>query len=193
MGYRDRNRKGQIAKKNIQLKNFQELHLQQAISAQHASSTGEVHVAPDQFNIPIPSVSAAVGTEIFQCTRPKNYKPPKQYVKVQNTLNLEPEQPDYDMDGEDEAWLKQQSSRIEIEDRQFEKIMDRLEKQSEHRVHKSFWKRFFNLMQIFEGCVTGRSETSAAGRRRRFSDRRLRLLAEQAATDGATPIIYFFT
>lgn len=66
-----------------------------------------------------------------------------------DTLNLEPEQPDYDMDGEDEAWLKQQSSRIEIEDRQFEKIMDRLEKQSEHRVRKTIFEFFkffcFNL------------------------------------------------
>lgn len=50
-------------------------------------------------------------------------------------MNLEEELPDYDLDSDDERWLNNQASKgLEITERQFERMMDRLEKSSEHQV-----------------------------------------------------------
>jgi hypothetical protein len=74
-----------------------------------------------------------------------------QTINILDDLNIEPE-PDYDMDAEDEKWMEQQMAReLEITPIKFERIMDRLEKHSEHNVifYVIFSRFKFKLLVVY--------------------------------------------
>ncbi|CAK1548983.1 unnamed protein product [Leptosia nina] len=91
-----------------------EHHLQRAISG-----TGLI--------IPTPEVCQA-DIEFYERCYPPDYKMPKQHIHMQ-PLWEEQETPEYDIDSEDERWLKQQRH-PELTELKFEQMMDKLEKSS---------------------------------------------------------------
>ncbi|XP_047524074.1 uncharacterized protein LOC125062301 isoform X2 [Pieris napi] len=91
-----------------------EHHLQRAISG-----TGLI--------IPTPEVCQA-DVEFYERCYPSDYKMPKQHIHMQ-PLWEEQETPEYDIDSEDERWLKQQRH-PELTELKFEQMMDKLEKSS---------------------------------------------------------------
>ncbi|XP_045530793.1 uncharacterized protein LOC123718405 isoform X2 [Pieris brassicae] len=91
-----------------------EHHLQRAISG-----TGLI--------IPTPEVCQA-DLEFYERCYPPDYKMPKQHIHMQ-PLWEEQETPEYDIDSEDERWLKQQRH-PELTELKFEQMMDKLEKSS---------------------------------------------------------------
>ncbi|XP_054706562.1 enhancer of polycomb homolog 1-like [Uloborus diversus] len=103
-----------------------EHHLQRAISAQQAyGHTGELVIpTPEVYNVP-----KHIKDELY----PMTYKSSRQLIHVQ-PFSMDQDIPDYDMDSEDEAWLSQQTERLDISPLQFEEIMDRLEKSSGQQV-----------------------------------------------------------
>ncbi|XP_034838529.1 uncharacterized protein E(Pc) isoform X2 [Maniola hyperantus] len=92
-----------------------EHHLQRAISG-----TGLI--------IPTPEVCQVSDVEFYERCYPPDYKMPKQHIHMQ-PLWEEQETPEYDIDTEDERWLKQQR-RPELTELKFEQMMDKLEKSS---------------------------------------------------------------
>ncbi|CAD6199913.1 unnamed protein product [Caenorhabditis auriculariae] len=105
-----------------------ESHLQDAIVAQQASTSG---VQVDSHVIPTPKVFP-VPQDRYDRTYKVRNKPIKhtstaKYIRVHAWLSLDKEEPDYDADSEDEEWM---SSRPHIERRTLEKIFDVLEAQS---------------------------------------------------------------
>ncbi|CAH2229354.1 jg17103 [Pararge aegeria aegeria] len=90
-----------------------EHHLQRAISG-----TGLI--------IPTPEVCQVSDVEFYERCYPPDYKMPKQHIHMQ-PLWEEQETPEYDIDTEDERWLKQQR-RPELTELKFEQMMDKLEK-----------------------------------------------------------------
>ncbi|CAB3375608.1 Hypothetical predicted protein [Cloeon dipterum] len=58
---------------------------------------------------------------------PADYKMPKQLIHMQPFL-IDQEVPEYDMDSDDEAWIREQSKKMDINPLKFEEMMDRLEK-----------------------------------------------------------------
>ncbi|XP_067949506.1 enhancer of polycomb homolog 1-like isoform X2 [Watersipora subatra] len=102
-----------------------EHHLQRALSAQQVYGTSQALV------IPIPDIDDA--RRQYEQIYPTNYKPPKQYIHAQ-TYGVDQEIPDYDIDSEDEAWLENQSKKMEITPKVFEEMIDRLEKGSGQQV-----------------------------------------------------------
>lgn len=115
-----------------------EFHLQQAINARLTTSLGtavaeEVKPSSSSALIPIPKFeNAATAFHLYQ----NNYRQPKQLIRVQASLSLAPEFPDYNLDDDDERWIAYTSERLKLDmpPLQFEKIMDTLEKQSEYKV-----------------------------------------------------------
>lgn len=101
-----------------------ELHLQEVIVAQQASTSGG---KGDNPVIPTPKVYP-IKEERYNCVYPAQ-SPLKndQYIKVQAWVSLDQEEPDYDYDSEDEKWLKE---RPHIDERSFEKVFDAFEAQS---------------------------------------------------------------
>lgn len=102
-----------------------EHHLQRAISAQQVYGDKKVMV------IPVPE--AEVGVEYYNNVYKKSFRLPKQYIHNQaQALNsiMEQERPDYDMDSDDERWVRETNKRtgLEISEIQFEEMIDRLEK-----------------------------------------------------------------
>ncbi|XP_050673544.1 enhancer of polycomb homolog 1 isoform X2 [Leptidea sinapis] len=91
-----------------------EHHLQRAISG-----SGLI--------IPTPEVARA-DVMFYERCYPPDYKMPKQHIHMQ-PLWEEQETPEYDMDSEDERWLKQQRL-PELTELKFEQMMDKLEKSS---------------------------------------------------------------
>ncbi|XP_059471496.1 enhancer of polycomb homolog 1 [Neocloeon triangulifer] len=78
--------------------------------------------------IPTPEVIDIVESTTFESLYPADYKMPKQLIHMQPFL-IDQEVPEYDMDSEDEAWIKeQQSKKMDISPDKFEEMMDRLEK-----------------------------------------------------------------
>ncbi len=74
---------------------------------------------------------------------------------------MEQDIPDYDMDAEDEEWMKKHSKNFEITELQFEEMMDRLEKGSGQQVHKRTWIKWLwkgSPNGLFE-VVSQRSES----------------------------------
>ncbi|XP_038045377.1 enhancer of polycomb homolog 1-like [Patiria miniata] len=102
-----------------------EHHLQRAISAQ------QVYGSANQLVIPTPDFETSVN--YYEDLYDASYKQPKQYVHVQ-PLSMEQDIPDYDMDAEDEEWMRKHSKTFEITKLQFEEMMDRLEKGSGQQV-----------------------------------------------------------
>ncbi|RVE52341.1 hypothetical protein evm_002979 [Chilo suppressalis] len=92
-----------------------EHHLQRAISG-----TGLI--------IPTPEVCEVSDLEFYERCYPPDYKMPKQHIHMQ-PLWEEQEAPEYDIDSEDERWLKQQRH-PELNEWKFEQMMDKLERSS---------------------------------------------------------------
>lgn len=99
-----------------------ESHLQEAILAQQASTSG---IAVENHVIPTPKVYP-VDSGYYDSLYPVQPAPSiNQLIKVQASLSLGNEEPDYDIDSEDEAWLAERGGLIEKSD--FEKMMELLE------------------------------------------------------------------
>ncbi|XP_041988612.1 uncharacterized protein LOC121740009 isoform X2 [Aricia agestis] len=92
-----------------------EHHLQRAISG-----TGLI--------IPTPEVCQVTDVDFYERCYPPDYKMPKQHIHMQ-PLWEEQETPEYDIDTEDEKWLKQQRH-PELTELKFEQMMDKLERSS---------------------------------------------------------------
>ncbi|KHJ96750.1 hypothetical protein OESDEN_03287 [Oesophagostomum dentatum] len=101
-----------------------ESHLQDAILAQQASTSG---VRVDNHVIPTPKVFP-VEANRYDEIYPVQPPPPKNsLIKVQAWLALDKEEAEYDVDSEDECWL---SERPHIDPRALERIFDTLEAKS---------------------------------------------------------------
>uniref|UniRef100_A0A4W4E675 Enhancer of polycomb homolog n=1 Tax=Electrophorus electricus TaxID=8005 RepID=A0A4W4E675_ELEEL len=99
-----------------------EHHLQRAISAQQVY--GEKR---DNMVIPVPEAESNI--PYYESLYPGEFKMPKQLIHIQ-PFSVDPEQPDYDLDTEDEAFVNRLQKRLEVGALQFEQMMDRLEKGS---------------------------------------------------------------
>ncbi|KAG7487477.1 hypothetical protein MATL_G00023950 [Megalops atlanticus] len=99
-----------------------EHHLQRAISAQQVY--GEKR---DNMVIPVPEAESNIA--YYESLYPGEFKMPKQLTHIQ-PFSLDAEQPDYDLDSEDEAFVNKLKKKMEISPLQFEEMIDRLEKGS---------------------------------------------------------------
>lgn len=102
-----------------------EHHLQRAISAQ------QVYGSANHLVIPTPEATECVAyyDELYEA----NVRQGKQYIHMQ-PLSMEQDIPDYDMDEEDENWVKKQAQVFDLTPFKFEIMMDRLEKGSGQKV-----------------------------------------------------------
>ncbi|KAM9322555.1 enhancer of polycomb homolog 1-like isoform 2-T2 [Pholidichthys leucotaenia] len=99
-----------------------EHHLQRAISAQQVY--GEKR---DNMVIPVPEAESNI--TYYDSLYSGDYKMPKQLIHIQ-PFSLDTEQPDYDLDSDDEAFVLKLKRKMEISFLQFEEMIDRLEKGS---------------------------------------------------------------
>ncbi|XP_062859013.1 enhancer of polycomb homolog 1 [Trichomycterus rosablanca] len=99
-----------------------EHHLQRAISAQQVY--GEKR---DNMVIPVPEAESNIS--YYESLYPGDFKMPKQLIHIQ-PFSLDAEQPDYDLDSEDEAFVNRLKKKMEVGVLQFELMIDRLEKGS---------------------------------------------------------------
>ncbi|XP_073347021.1 enhancer of polycomb homolog 1-like isoform X1 [Pagrus major] len=99
-----------------------EHHLQRAISAQQVY--GEKR---DNMVIPVPEAESNI--TYYESLYPGDYKMPKQLIHIQ-PFSLDTEQPDYDLDSDDDAFVNKLKKKMEISLLQFEEMIDRLEKGS---------------------------------------------------------------
>ncbi|XP_046709784.1 enhancer of polycomb homolog 1 isoform X1 [Silurus meridionalis] len=99
-----------------------EHHLQRAISAQQVY--GEKR---DNMVIPVPEAESNIS--YYESLYPGDFKMPKQLIHLQ-PFSLDAEQPDYDLDSEDEAFVNRLKKKMEVGVLQFEQMIDRLEKGS---------------------------------------------------------------
>ncbi|KAJ4942767.1 hypothetical protein JOQ06_005281 [Pogonophryne albipinna] len=99
-----------------------EHHLQRAISAQQVY--GEKR---DNMHIPVPEAESDI--TYYESLYPGEFKMPKQLIHIQ-PFSLDAEQPDYDLDSEDDAFVSKLKKKMEISFLQFEEMIDRLEKGS---------------------------------------------------------------
>ncbi|XP_037618558.1 enhancer of polycomb homolog 2 isoform X2 [Sebastes umbrosus] len=99
-----------------------EHHLQRAISAQQVFREKKENMV-----IPVPEADS--NTTYYYRLYKGDVNVPKQLIHIQ-PLGLDPEQPDYDMDSEDETLLNRLNRKTEIRPLQFETMVDRLEKSS---------------------------------------------------------------
>uniref|UniRef100_A0AAY4AGA8 Enhancer of polycomb homolog n=1 Tax=Denticeps clupeoides TaxID=299321 RepID=A0AAY4AGA8_9TELE len=99
-----------------------EHHLQRAISAQQVY--GEKR---DNMVIPVPEAESNIA--YYETLYPGEFKMPKQLIHIQ-PFSLDAEQPDYDMDAEDDAFVGKLQKKMELGALQFEEMIDRLEKGS---------------------------------------------------------------
>ncbi|XP_072296637.1 enhancer of polycomb homolog 1-like [Eucyclogobius newberryi] len=99
-----------------------EHHLQRAISAQQVY--GEKR---DNMVIPVPEAESNI--PYYDSLYPGEFKMPKQLIHLQ-PFSLDTEQPDYDLDSDDEAFVLKLKKKMEISLLQFEEMIDRLEKGS---------------------------------------------------------------
>jgi len=100
-----------------------EHHLQRAISAQQVYGDAKVMV------IPVPE--AEISLDMYNNMYKKTFRLPKHYIHNQaQALIMEQERPDYDLDSEDEKWLRETNEKASLEFSclQFEEMLDRLEK-----------------------------------------------------------------
>ncbi|KAJ8010289.1 hypothetical protein DPEC_G00073490 [Dallia pectoralis] len=99
-----------------------EHHLQRAISAQQVY--GEKR---DNMVIPVPEAGSNIA--YYESLYPGDFKMPKQLIHIQ-PFSLDTEQPDYDLDSDDEAFVIKLRKKMDITLLQFEEMIDRLEKGS---------------------------------------------------------------
>ncbi|MEQ2188677.1 hypothetical protein GOODEAATRI_017467, partial [Goodea atripinnis] len=118
-----------------------EHHLQRAISAQQVY--GEKR---DNMVIPVPEAESNI--TYYDSLYPGDYKMPKQLIHIQRkaagdsdpaqlcefAFSLDTEQPDYDLDLDDEAFVNKLKKKMDISYLQFEEMIDRLEKGSGQQV-----------------------------------------------------------
>ncbi|XP_053569834.1 enhancer of polycomb homolog 1 isoform X2 [Bombina bombina] len=100
----------------------EEHHLQRAISALQVY--GEKR---DNMVIPVPEAESNIA--YYESVYPGEFKMPKQLIHIQ-PFSLDAEQPDYDMDSEDDAFMNKLKKKMDISPLQFEEMIDRLEKGS---------------------------------------------------------------
>ncbi|XP_018613372.2 enhancer of polycomb homolog 1-like isoform X2 [Scleropages formosus] len=100
----------------------EEHHLQRAISAQQVY--GEKR---DNMVIPVPEAESNIS--YYDSLYPGEFRMPKQLIHIQ-PFSLDTEQPDYDLDSDDEAFVNKLRKKMEITPLQFEEMIDRLEKGS---------------------------------------------------------------
>ncbi|XP_049930608.1 enhancer of polycomb homolog 1-like isoform X2 [Epinephelus moara] len=77
--------------------------------------------------IPVPEAESNI--TYYESLYPGDYKMPKQLIHIQ-PFSLDTEQPDYDLDSEDDAFVNKLKKKMEISFLQFEEMIDRLEKGS---------------------------------------------------------------
>ncbi|XP_056248314.1 enhancer of polycomb homolog 1-like isoform X2 [Seriola aureovittata] len=77
--------------------------------------------------IPVPEAESNI--TYYDSLYPGDYKMPKQLIHIQ-PFSLDTEQPDYDLDSDDEAFVIKLKKKMEISFLQFEEMIDRLEKGS---------------------------------------------------------------
>ncbi|XP_032090381.1 enhancer of polycomb homolog 1 isoform X2 [Thamnophis elegans] len=77
--------------------------------------------------IPVPEAESNIA--YYESIYPGEFKMPKQLIHIQ-PFSLDAEQPDYDLDSEDEAFVNKLRKKIDISPLQFEEMIDRLEKGS---------------------------------------------------------------
>lgn len=100
-----------------------EHHLQRAISAQ------QVYGDTQQLVIPTPDTEE-IKDRVVEFLYHDPFKQPKQYIHVQ-AFNFEEELPEYDMDSEDEEWLRNFNKKKELlTPFRFEQFLDQLERNS---------------------------------------------------------------
>lgn len=99
-----------------------EHHLQRAISAQQVY--GEKR---DNMVIPVPEAESNIA--YYESLYPGDFRMPKQLIHIQ-PFSLDTEQPDYDLDSEDEAFVNKLKKKMDVGALQFEEMIDRLEKGS---------------------------------------------------------------
>ncbi|XP_078259485.1 enhancer of polycomb homolog 2 isoform X1 [Rhinoraja longicauda] len=99
-----------------------EHHLQRAISAQQVFREKRENMV-----IPVPEAESNVS--YYDRLYRGEFKVPKQLIHIQ-PINLDSEQPDYDMDSEDEILFNRLNRKVEMKPLQFEEMFDRLEKAS---------------------------------------------------------------
>ncbi|XP_070800730.1 enhancer of polycomb homolog 1 isoform X8 [Pituophis catenifer annectens] len=99
-----------------------EHHLQRAISAQQVY--GEKR---DNMVIPVPEAESNIA--YYESIYPGEFKMPKQLIHIQ-PFSLDAEQPNYDLDSEDEAFVNKLKKKIDISPLQFEEMIVQLEKGS---------------------------------------------------------------
>ncbi|XP_076837540.1 enhancer of polycomb homolog 1b isoform X2 [Brachyhypopomus gauderio] len=99
-----------------------EHHLQRAISAQQVY--GEKR---DNMVIPVPEAESNIS--YYESLYPGDFKMPKQLIHLQ-PFSLDTEQPDYDLDVDDEAFITKLRKKMDLGALQFEEMIDRLEKGS---------------------------------------------------------------
>ncbi|KAM3608168.1 uncharacterized protein V6R79_020363 [Siganus canaliculatus] len=103
-----------------------EHHLQRAMSAQQVFRDKKDHMV-----IPVPQ--AETNTTYYDRLYRGDVRIPKHLIHIQS-LALDLELPDYDMDSEDETVLNRLNRRVELRPLQFETMVDRLEKASTHQL-----------------------------------------------------------
>uniref|UniRef100_A0A673X3S7 Enhancer of polycomb homolog 1 n=1 Tax=Salmo trutta TaxID=8032 RepID=A0A673X3S7_SALTR len=81
----------------------------------------------DNMVIPVPEAGSNIA--YYESLYPGDFKMPKQLIHIQ-PFSLDTEQPDYDLDSEDEAFVNKLKKKMEITSLQFEEMIDRLEKGS---------------------------------------------------------------
>ncbi|XP_063741511.1 enhancer of polycomb homolog 1-like isoform X2 [Eleginops maclovinus] len=77
--------------------------------------------------IPVPEAESNI--TYYESLYPGEFKMPKQLIHIQ-PFSLDAEQPDYDLDSEDDAFVNKLKKKMEISFLQFEEMIDRLEKGS---------------------------------------------------------------
>ncbi|XP_034744594.1 enhancer of polycomb homolog 1-like isoform X3 [Etheostoma cragini] len=81
--------------------------------------------------IPVPEAESNI--TYYESLYPGEFKMPKQLIHIQ-PFSLDTEQPDYDLDSEDDAFVNKLKKKMEISFLQFEEMIDRLEKGSGQQV-----------------------------------------------------------
>ena len=113
-----------------------EKHLQDILESQEASYTKKPD-KDDLLVIPTPEVYVASDfDDIYRDMYKGSYKPPRQYIHVQ-PFTVDQDSPDYDMDQEDEVFLRDVlngQKKFEVSSVTLEDMLDRLEKNSSHNI-----------------------------------------------------------
>ncbi|KAL1452162.1 hypothetical protein WDU94_006464 [Cyamophila willieti] len=95
-----------------------EHHLQRAMVTGHVIPTPEVYT---------------IESTLYDMLYPSVFTLPRRLIHMQ-PFTLEQDIPDYDIDSEDEEWLRSQAKSIDLPNNKFEEMVDRLERNSDHTV-----------------------------------------------------------